>query len=362
MGAPSVRILDTEFRLLGEIDNYESLQWIRRFYRAGEFELHIHIGKRHTEQLVHDCVIMVNNQPDKAGLIVHREMVQDEKGVETVVVRGPTLGGILDRRITVTETYDRIKGNAETVMKHYVRQHLVDGIYPARKIPFLICAPNLQRGKYTPWQTRYEPLDEVIQQIAQWCDIGWHIRLDVHTKKWVFDVIEGRNLTTSQQTLPPVIFSHEYDNILSQQYIDSYYPYKNVGYAGGKGEKEDRLIQQIGKGVGLSRREGFIDCSSAEDAAELIAMGNQKLAERGRIHSYEGKILNTGSFQYEKDWNVGDVVTLQNKKWGLTMDSRITEVKEIYEPESKLEIVLGNEIPTINQFVKQVKNGIKRRG
>ncbi|MYX18867.1 hypothetical protein GTY77_02075 [Streptomyces sp. SID8380] len=362
INGPSVRILDTDFNLLGEIDNYESLQLTRRFYRPGEFEMHIQIGKRHTDQLLHDRVIYINNQPHKSGIIRYREITQDDSGIETLIVRGPTLGGVLDQRIIVTDNYDRIRGPAETVMKHYVTNHLISSIYPDRNIPVFSVAPNLLRGKETPWQSRFEPLDHVMQEIAEWCDIGWLVRLNFQSKKWVFDVLPGRNLTAGQNMLPRVIFSHDYDNIQSQQYVDSKLQYKNAGYAGGKGEDEDRLIQLVGGGVGLNRREVFLDCSSAENAAELIEIGEQKLSEAKPNVTYNGMILNTNSFLYEEDWDLGDIVTLQNQNWNLTMDSRITEVKEIYEPASKIEIVLGNELPTITKYVKQLKNDVKRSG
>lgn len=357
----SVRILDTDFKLRGEIDDYESLQMIRRFYRAGEFEMHIAIGKQNVDQLLKDRVIIVNNQPHKSGIIMHSEINQDDSGVEILTIRGPTLGGVLDRRITVTDNYDRVKGPAETVMKHYIDNHVVNGVYPERRIPFFAIAADQGRGMQTPWQTRFEPLNEVIQGIAEWCDIGWLVNCDINLKKWVFDVLTGRDLTVDQHVLPPVIFSHEYDNIQSQQFVDSDLQYKNVGYAGGKGEEADRLIQAVGSGFGLDRREVFLDCSSAENVTELTDMGNQALSELKRIRTYDGKILSTGSFVYERDWDLGDIVTLQNQKWGLTMNSRITEIKEIYEPASSLEISLGNEIPTITKFVKQLQSNVKRR-
>ncbi|MNW39614.1 hypothetical protein D3C74_167060 [compost metagenome] len=367
MRAPSVRILDPAFNLLGEIDNYESLQFTRRYYRAGEFEMHIHIGKRHTDQLLKDRIITIGNQPNKAGIIRYRQVAEDDKGIETLIIRGPTLGGILDQRVTLTESYDRIRGAAETVMKHYVNNHLVNGTYAtgsyaARAVPFFAIAPDLARGRQTPWQTRFEQLDQVIQEIAEWCDIGWQVVLDYATKKWVFDSLIGRDLTTNQNTLPPVIFSHEFDNIQSQDYVDSWLQYKNVGYAGGQGEDEDRLVLMVGSGSGYDRKETFLDCSSAADAVELSELGEQSLSELKRIQTYNGLILNTGSFVYEKDWDLGDRVTLQNGKWGLTMHSRLTEVKEIYEPASKLEISLGDEIPTITQFVKSLRSHVKRSG
>ncbi|MFD3260833.1 siphovirus ReqiPepy6 Gp37-like family protein [Paenibacillus lentus] len=361
MTAPSVRILDTDFNLKGEIDDYESLQFTRRFYRPGEFELHIALGKQSVDQLLLDRVICINNQPHKSGIITHTEIMQTDQGVETLMVRGSTLGGVFDRRLTVSDTYDRVRGAAETVMKHYVNNHIVHGIYAERRIPFFILAPDQGRGKVTPWQTRYEQLSDVIQEIAEFCDIGWGVSLDFSNKKWVFDVLPGRDLTTAQSALPPVIFSHEYDNIQSQQYVDSYIQYKNVGYSGGPVEDEDRLIQIVGnRASGLARREVFLDCSSAEDLVELVELGEQKLSEFKRIQTFNGMILNTGSFVYEQDWDLGDRVTLQNLKWGLTMDSRITEIKEIYEPASTLEIALGNEIPTITKFVKQLQSNVKR--
>lgn len=365
MAAPSVRVIDTDFNLLGEIDNYESLQFTRRFYRPGEFEMHIHLGKRHTEQLQQDRVICINNQPNKAGIIRYREIAEDDKGIETLIIRGPTLGAVLDQRVTLADSYDRVRGSAETVMKHYVNNHMGNGIYATgihskRQIPFFAIAEDQLRGKETPWQTRFEQLDRVMQEIAKWCDIGWQVSLDFANKKWLFDVLTGRDLTTNQRERPPVIFSHEYDNIQSQDYVDSRLQYKNIGYAGGQGEDEDRLIQMVGEAAGFDRREVFLDCSSAEDAVELSELGERSLAEQKRIQTFNGLILNTGSFRFEEDWDLGDIVTLQNKKWGLIMHSRITEVKEIYEPASKLEIAIGDEIPTITEYVNNLRSDVKR--
>lgn len=357
---PSVRVIDREFNLHAEIDDYESLQFTRRFYRSGEFEMHISLHKQGVNQLQKERIIVVDNKMHKAGIIQYREIGQNDKGIEVLVIKGPTLGGILDRRVTVTDNFDRVRGPAETVMKHYIDNHLINCVNPQRRIPFLVNAPDLGRGKVTPWQTRFEPLNMVTQEIAEWCDIGWLVGLDYNAKKWVFDVLPGRDLTAGQNLLPPVIFSRDFDNIESQSFLDSDQQFKNVGYAGGQGEYEDRLIQMVGEGDGADRREVFLDCSSAEDAAELVDMGNQKLSTQKRIVSYDGRILNTGSFIFEVDWDLGDIVTVQNRSWGVTLNSRITEVKEIYEPESKIEISLGEEVPTITQVLKQLTSAVKR--
>lgn len=64
--------------------------------------------------------------------------------------------------------------------------------------------------------------------------------------------------------------------------------------------------------------------------------------------------VTTGSFEYEKDWGLGDIVTIQNKDWGVTMDARITDIKEIYEMDGfSIEATFGNSRPTLIQKIKQ---------
>lgn len=138
MKIPSVRVIDRNFNLLGEIDDYESLQFTRRFYRAGEFELHIALHKQHADKLQKENIIIIDNKGHKSGIIQYREIGQDDKGIETLIVKGPSLGGVLDRRITVTDNFDRVRGPAETVMKHYIDNHLINGDFPDRRVPFLL--------------------------------------------------------------------------------------------------------------------------------------------------------------------------------------------------------------------------------
>lgn len=361
-----IRIISPNFDLLSEIDDYESLQFTKRWYKPGEFELHININKNNTETLQKDNIILLGSDIHKVGIIRHREMKLDENGKasEELLIKGTTLNGITNRRITVPPVgaaYDRIKDNAESIMKHYVDINCVNTTDIKRKIPQLIIAPDLKRGIYTPWQTRYEQLDLVIPEIAEWCDIGWDIYLDIVNKKWIFDVLEGKDLTTEQETLPPVIFSAEFDSIKGQLYVDSDLNYRNVGYAGGQGDEEQRLIQQIGDGEGLDRLETFLDCSDSIDITELTSNGQQKLAELKRIQSFEVDITQS-SFIYGQDYDLGDKVTIQSKRWGVTMDSRITEITEVYEPSSGFDLraTFGNNIPTLVEKLKKETKKIVR--
>ncbi|NOJ74136.1 hypothetical protein HMI46_26890, partial [Paenibacillus alvei] len=345
---------------MGEIDNYESLQFIRRFFGTGEFELHISVGKQYADTLQKGNVIMLVGHAHKSGIITSRQITLGEDGTQTVVAKGTTLEGVLDRRVTVTQDYDRVRGAAETVIKHYVNQHISNASDPDRKIPYFICAPDQRRGVETPWQSRYEPLHEVVEKIARFCDIGYFAYIDIPSRKWIFDIMTGRDLTQGQRIYPPVVFSTDFNNVQSQEFTEADGSFKNVGYAGGKGEEEERLIQMVGNASGLDRREVFMDCSSAEDAVELAEMGTKKLSEYGQIITFDGRVLDTHSFQYEHDWDLGDIVTLRDDEWGVELNSRITEVREIYEQEVKIEIQFGDEIPNVKKTVKTIQSQIDR--
>lgn len=353
-----IRILDKNFNLLGEIDDYESLIFIRRFFKVGEFELRINVNKSHTEKLIENNLIVLGDSLNKVGIIMHRENTYDEMGepTDTLLIKGPTLKGLCNRRLIVppvNKAYESCEGSQEAIMKYFVDRNMVNPDDLGRKIENVIIAENLDRGQQDKWRSRFEVLADKLTEIGEYSNLGWDIILDYENQKFVFDVLEGRDLTADQEILPPVIFSIEFNNITNRYFVESILNHSNVGYAGGQGEKEDRLIQQIGDITGFERIETFLDCSNAEDVTELLVEGNRRLKELDKIINFEVNILPYGSFNYEKDYDLGDIVTIQDRKLNLILNTRIIEFKEIYESDGfKLEAVFGSNIPTIIDKLK----------
>lgn len=69
--------------------------------------------------------------------------------------------------------------------------------------------------------------------------------------------------------------------------------------------------------------------STDEYATLLQQRGLEKLAEAVKSESFSADAVDTQSFQYRTDWDLGDIVSFE--KWGLRLDQRITEVEEVYE-------------------------------
>jgi hypothetical protein len=317
-------------------------------------------------------LIMLGSHRNKVGIIRHREIELDENGKKTEnwLVKGIALKGVVAQRITVPssgDSHDRANGSAETVMKHYVNNHIVNPVDVKRKIDMVLLASNQQRGSYISWESRFKNLRDDLIEISKASGLGWDIFLDFQQKKWIFDVYEGRNLTVNQTENPPVIFSPQFESLKQLSFVESDYNYKNFGYIAGQGEGELRRVVEVGEAEGLSRIETFIDARDvaeqdenqqvlpeAEIIAKLQQRGQQKLAEFEQEFFLEGQILTNSPFKYEIDYDLGDIVTIQNREWGVTRDARITEIKEIYESGGfQIEATFGESRPTLVKKLKQ---------
>ncbi|MBT2661953.1 hypothetical protein [Bacillus sp. ISL-45] len=348
----SLKIITPAFEFLGEIDDYESLIFTRKWSKPHDLQIVIDSRKQHTEHLVKGNIIFLT--PEKAAYILHVE--KDAAGA--LQIRGLSLKGWLSKRITVPPAgiaYDRLNADAETIMKTYVDRNAVNPADPNRIIPDLEIAPNQNRGASFVFQTRFKNLDEELEKISLSSGLGWDIRIDLDRRKFVFDVYEGRDLSAEQSPNPPVFFSIDFDNVESQTFVDSELGHKNAAFVGGQGEGVEREIVQIGNDLsGLERNEVFIDARDIEDGSDLPSRGEQKLAEFMPVQSFETKVLPYSTFIYEEDWDLGDIVTTQNKEWGITANLRVTEVTETYEPGGfRLDVVFGKSLPTLVEKIKQ---------
>lgn len=367
-----IRILTSSLDLLAEIDNYESLLFTRRWHEVGEFELRINRHKKHTELLQRGNLIMLGASRNKVGIIRHREIALDENGKKTEnwLVKGIALKGVMAQRLVVppaSDSHDRANGSAETVMKHYVNNHVVNPVDVKRKIDMVALASDQQRGSSISWESRFKNLAEELIEISKASGLGWDVILDIQQKKWIFDVFEGRNLTVNQTENPPVIFSPQFESLKQLSFVESDYNYRNFGYIAGQGEGADRRVVEVGDAEGISRIETFIDSRDISEQDEsgqalteeqiitkLQERGQQKLSEFAEEFFLEGQVLTNSPFKYEIDYDLGDIVTIQNREWGITRDARITEIKEIYEPGGfQIEATFGESRPTLVKKLKQ---------
>ena len=86
----------------------------------------------------------------------------------------------------------------------------------------------------------------------------------------------------------------------------------------------------------------------------LETRGKEKLAEYYDSKTFDSIINSNSNLIYKQDYDLGDVVTFFDKKWGITMDTRITEISETYNEQGmNINITFGNDVPTLIDIIKR---------
>lgn len=379
-----IRVINEQFELLTEIDNYTSAIIERDWYGIGSLELEINKNIPGADLLQRGNILFLGANLDEAFIIRHREIRLDEEGRASEVwkIEAPSLKSILSQRLTVPPSgtgYDRLTATAETVMKHYVANNVTDPEDIARRVDLVEIATDQSRGPSLEWRSRYKNLADEMASIGFVTGIGWNISLDIQNEKWVFDAKEGKDLTASQSENPPVIISPQFDSVKELEYLETELDFKNYAYVAGQGEGADRrVIPEGSSSTGLERYELFVDARDVTEEDddqnprpeqdvidELKARGQRNLREHEQERYFNGQLLMKSPFEYQVDYDLGDIVTLQNKEWGVTMDARITIIREVYDADGmNIEAVFGNDQPNLITKIKegfgQLSNEVRR--
>ncbi|WP_301553488.1 siphovirus ReqiPepy6 Gp37-like family protein [Desulfuribacillus stibiiarsenatis] len=350
--------------MLAEIEDYTSYMVTRRWSRAGEFQLVINFNKNNVDVLQKGNIIFAGTDFGKAGIIQHVQYSLSPKGKagEVVVVRGFTLQGLAHRRVVIPnvgqESILFANQPYESIFKGLLNTQIVNPANSNRQIPWVALATNQLRGDSISFSSRYRDLSDELEKLSLLSGMGWEFTLDFTEKKAIFDVYEGIDRTVGSGN-PHCIFSTEFDNMKAQSFVDSEFNYANVAIVAGQGEGISREITFVGAGTGTDRYETFVDARDLEDNSKLPQRGQERLNELSGELTLEGEVITKSNVEYEKDYDLGDIVTVRNAKWGVTLNSRITEAIEIYEKDGfKLDLTFGSIRPTFTDAVRKTLLGL----
>src|SRR5690606_359526 len=95
-----IKVIDLDFNLLGEVDQFDSLTYTRKWRTHGDVQITI-VGS--TDPLLFqdgNCLYFSDN-PKKSMYITHSEYDLGEDGKEVFTIKGKTLGVWFGQRITI---------------------------------------------------------------------------------------------------------------------------------------------------------------------------------------------------------------------------------------------------------------------
>lgn len=323
-----IHVYDRNLKRLGHIENHTSLQWHRKYYECGTFELHCPVTAENLRLLKPGNIITKGDKKEAA--VIRGDQTEEESTLVNEITRnGYFLPVYLGDRLT--GPLFNFNGTVEDAM-HFMLNRM-------EKIPLLQIGADTGDKTKVQFQATYKNVLEYHTKLARFAEIGFRIVPDFKKKTMTFETYKGVDRTQAQGTNPRVIFSESYDNLNQAKHNYSDATMKTKVIVGGAGDGVNRIYVTVGGGTGFDLREVFLDAKDINkeqltDAQYLEALktrGQEYLNENKVLENFEAEAEADVNFIYGKDYDLGDVVTVKKKKWNTAQNLRITELCEVYE-------------------------------
>lgn len=368
-------VYSSEMELQGIVEKIASLIWTRRYWSCGEFKLLVPFTEEHSRMLVKNNIIMKRGD-DEAAQIRYVSITKNSQGLEEIEVQGKFLIAWIGKRIIKKQIITN--DTTQNILYRIVRENVTNPADTARKIPDVSIATDdedTESGVIDYTSEQYTNAQLAAETAAKAAKLGIRMRTDARTGAHVFSVYEGRDLTAGNTAgNAPCIFSQEFDNIVEQEYTNSVENLKTTAFVGGE-EKEGvaRKVAEVGgSATGMAREEVFINATDivqeyedddgtqvsltdTEYLALLSARGAEELEQYAETLSFGSKINTFANLIYRTDYDLGDRVTCVNKRWGIRIDVRITEIAETYQNNvEEIDITFGESLPALLTQIRQI--------
>lgn len=326
-------ILNTDFEKIAIIDDYSSFIWSTRYYSCGDFELCVDVTIEHINTLQIGYYVM-REDDENVGIIEKIHVSKNEDGREVLIVSGRFLASIIGRRIISEQT--QVNGNVATVIETLLDNEVIIPADSSRAIPGVGFVSTVSSTDTFKAQYTGKNVLEVIEELCITYGVGYKVVLQ-ENNEFLFKLYEGVDRSYDQNANPYVVFSNQYDNLISSEYEESHENLVNAVLVAGEGEGADRKTLWVTNGnpSGLNRYEYFADkrdlqsndgeISPEDYQAQMQSAGKECLTEF--TAAFTGNVY-FSNIEYKKDVNVGDICTIENEKWGIHINSRLVEVIE----------------------------------
>lgn len=327
-------IYNTSIELLGIIDSFQSCIWHRCFTQSGDFEIIVPMTSQH-QQLCQVQHWITKEQSNEFGIIEGIEYQQSEEG-QWIKCTGRLGSSLLSSRIIFEQL--TVSNTVENVMRSLVSACCIEPQDPKRSIPNLQLGPLLGLTPSVTMQVTYRNLSQTLNQLTMTHAIGWDIHLDPMEKKLNFICYQPVDRSGHQTSVSKVVFSEDYENLRSTRYQRNQRFTSNLALVGGQGDGEERILVQVGDEEGLARKEVFVNAkdqrweeelSEQEYIEVLIQKGWQAL--QPEIECFESEVDVQGAFQARRDFDLGDIVSIEMPRWNKQLHVQVSEITEVMD-------------------------------
>lgn len=343
-----IKVLNTSFEALAIVDNVDSILWIERYNKHGEFEIYTQFSKYFLTVLSIGHYLTIP-ESELTMIIEDVRIKTDPDTGPKLIFTGRSLASVLDRRIVLRKIL--VDGSFQTGIQNILNADVIASIYPERNFPnFIFSASSNPTVTALTLKGQYysENLLTLLEDLISQAGIGYKVILN-STNQYVFSLYAGIDRSYAQGTNSFVVFSPEFDNLLNSEYFKTARYKKTFVLVHGSPDSSPEgtpgfpLRTQVGGvggfGTGLNRKEMFVDASSlsiylensstripdVDYLAQLTQIGQNALAEHIEYSTFDGQVLLDRTYIYKQDFFLGDIIQIVDS-YGNSTRSQIMEL------------------------------------
>ena len=278
-----IYILDKNLDLIGIADGYKSCIWSNRYNELGDCEVYTQATTENF-QLFSIGNYLMRMDDEMICVIKKIELDTSTEEGNYIVVTGSDAKCILDQRIIWGMA--TCKAKVEEFVRSFVTDAFINPTDPDRKM----YKPNGEQllylgelSEFTESTTEQVSYANIGEKIREYCkQFNWGYRVILRETSLYFELYKGKDKSDW------VVFSPEYENLDTTQYVEDATNLGNVALIAGSGEGSERAIEVLGTGESTNRYEVYID------ARDL----NRKIKYSDLTSAYSGGSVVTVSDKY----------------------------------------------------------------
>lgn len=314
--------LNSNFELVTVEVPYINLQWKRRYYECGSFQMQVA-----AEVYDPSWFYIATTERPEVGLV--QKVQYDDDDGETVLVSG----FFAEARLQRICMFPRFTSNSTTT--EAACKKMFDTCKVNAKKGIVWQANDKLLGDYTESDFLGENLMQKWYTILETRELSYRVRCTNDFTGLTCNIWQGKDRTQSQTANPWAMFGSSWGNIGSATVSIDDSSYANVCMV----SASDEAVQfEVDQSNGGERYEIVLDKGSSKQSEEQTATqfkealrqeAISKLADYVQVVNIDAD--NLAASGYLTDYDLGDKVSCSLDKLGLDFDTRIVEIDEVFK-------------------------------
>ena len=363
----NIYILDPDdLSILTVVNSYSARTWSKVWSESGYFTIWAPITPENKEFLVPENLVWPDDQ-FCIGVIEYIHRYTSEDSMPFLEVSGYfSERAYLSRRILWGN--ELVVNSPANILKTIIQDHSVNCSDSNRRLgeaisSSILISASIPIQSSVTYCNSYGNLWEEVKKIS--LEYGLHMEFQYQQQTLTGIIFSGVDRSLS------VNLSTDLGFLTDSDYRWDSTDYCNAALIAGEGEGANRITASIvSTAIKRDRRELYVDArdlqktsassenpmSDEEYTAALIQRGQNKLLDHPLYESYSCSLQLTGEegYVFEKDYNLGDIVTLTDSTLGIQVKARVKEHQIDEDKDGRTDtLVFGISVPTITALVKR---------